>query len=315
MAASIPPYYVTPAGYAALMAWYDRALRRLRVPFESRYVPTRYGSTHLLTAGAPDAPPLLLLHGINTNAAVWIPQINGLAQAFYVIAPDVTGFAGKSAATRLPYRGAHYGLWAQDVLDALGVGQVSAAGSSAGGFFALRMALAAPGRVQRLALLNPTSIAPYKRPYGWTRLPFLPPLLNWLNHTLLASETLAQTLVRKGTAPQLPLDAELVEKSYLLLKHYRRYPPPGVLTAAELRAVCCPVLLLVSADEVFHDPVRVARRAQRLLPDVTTVWVPDAGHDLGKDQPEWVNTRLRTFFSAQMPLSVPAALPVIAAAD
>src|SRR5512134_2494814 len=134
-----PPCYRSEAGYRAVMDWYDRAWARLCVPAERLCLPTRYGMTHVVAAGREDAPPLLLLHGINTCAATWIPQIDGLADAFRVYAPDVPGFAGRSAATRLRYDDASFAAWGIDLLNALGIEQVALVGGSAGGQFALRL--------------------------------------------------------------------------------------------------------------------------------------------------------------------------------
>ncbi|MBC8170106.1 MAG: alpha/beta hydrolase, partial [Anaerolineae bacterium] len=89
-----------------MMHWYDQVLAEL--PCNSLYVDTRYGETHLLTAGSPDAPPLVLVHGINVSALNWQAQIRRLAADYYVIAPDVIGFAGRSAPVRLPYAGDGY---------------------------------------------------------------------------------------------------------------------------------------------------------------------------------------------------------------
>src|SRR4029079_17786907 len=44
---------------ARYMAAYDALLARWPVPFEERYVPTRFGVTHVVVSGAPDAPPLV----------------------------------------------------------------------------------------------------------------------------------------------------------------------------------------------------------------------------------------------------------------
>ncbi len=293
-----PNYYISAAGYAALMDWYARALAGIRVPVETCRVPTRYGITHVIQSGPPDAPPVLLLHGINTSAMSWRPQIEGLAARFRVIAPDIVGFTGRSGSTRLVYRDDSYARWAVDVLDALDVPAAHVVGGSAGGHFALKLAAWSPERVLRLALLNPCGLANYRFPYGLTRIHGIPSLLNWLNHRVLASATLAKILVRKGVAPGLTLDADWVEFSYLILRHYRRHGPPGVLRADELRRIQSPTLLLVGEHEVFHHPRAIIQRAQRHLRAVTAEQVSAAGHDMHRDRAEWVNGRLTAFLRA-----------------
>lgn len=296
--ADFPHYYVSAAGYAALMEWYDRALAAIRVPIETRLVPTRCGMTHVILSGSADAPPLLLLHGVNTSALSWRPQIEGLAARFRVIAPDIVGFTGRSGSARLPYCDDSYARWAVDVLDALDVSAAHVVGGSAGGHFALKLAAWSPERVRRLALLNPCGVAGYRFPYGITRVYGVAALLNWLNYRLLASPQLARTLVRKGVAPGLPLDADWVEFSYLVLRYYRRHAPPGLLRADELRRVRAATLLLVAEYEVFHQPAAIIRRARAYLDNVTVERVSAAGHDIQRDRAEWVNAQVTTFLYA-----------------
>lgn len=291
----IPPCYRSTAGYAALMDWYADEVARFTVPIQRLDLTTRFGCTHVIAAGSLTAPPVLLLHGINTSAVVWRPQIEGLARAYRVYAPDVVGFTGQSAAARLPYRGAAYADWAVDVLDALGVAAAHVVGGSAGGHFALKLAAYAPVRVSTLALLNPCGLTRYRLPYDLARLPGVAHLGNAVS-PLLAAGPLAQSLVRRSTAPALPLPPEIITFSQLLLKHYRRYPPPGPLTTAELRRITAPVTVLLGADEPYINPARLRARVQRDLPQAAVETLADAGHDLGRDQPAAVNARLAAFF-------------------
>lgn len=288
-------HYRSLAGYRDMMRWYEAMLRRLRAPHHAYTVQTRFGETHILDAGPPDAPPLVLLHGINTNALVWLPQIDGLSRDLRIIAPDVPGFAGRSDPARIPYGGGHYGRWLVDVLDALRLDSATLAGASAGGVFALELAINAPVRIDRLALLNPCGISRFRWPYWLSFLPGVVPLVNWGNAHLLASRPLARRFVRMGTAPNLPLDPYLVEKSYLLLRHYRRAGAPPPFSDAELRRVHTPTLLLLGEHEIFTDPARMAARARALIADLTVETIPGAGHDMGKDRPDWLNARLRAF--------------------
>jgi pimeloyl-ACP methyl ester carboxylesterase len=294
-----PDYYVSAAGYVALMDWYARALAAIRVPVNTCRVPTRYGITHVIQSGPPDAPPVLLLHGINTSAMSWRLQIEGLANNFRVIAPDIVGFTGRSGSTRLPYHDASYARWAVDVLDALDIPAAHVVGGSAGGHFALKLAAWSPERVLRLALLNPCGLAGYRFPYGVTRVHGVPALLNWLNYRVLASPRLARILVHKGVAPGLPLDPDWIEFSYLILRHYRRHAPPGILRADELRRIQSKTLLLVGEYEVFHRPNDIIRRARTHLASLTAERVSAAGHDMQRDRAVWINRRLAAFLCAE----------------
>jgi len=62
-----------------------------------------------------------------------------------------------------------------------------------------------------------------------------------------------------------------------------------------LRALACPVLLLVGAYEAAFDQQAVLRRARRLMPDLAAEILADAGHDMTFDNPRAVNARVLRF--------------------
>src|SRR5512141_2692619 len=95
-----PSVYKSPEGYAEVAAAYDRVLAAWPVPYEEHMVRTSYGQTHVITCGAAEAPPLLLLHGGINCALMWISCIADLAPHFSIYAPDIMGDIGKSFPSR-----------------------------------------------------------------------------------------------------------------------------------------------------------------------------------------------------------------------
>ncbi|MCU0498945.1 MAG: alpha/beta hydrolase [Anaerolineae bacterium] len=290
----IPSYYTHPDGYHAMMRWYQAALARLTVPYDSIHVETRFGPTHVLLAGPIQAPPVLLIHGINVNALGWKRQITQLASDYRIIAPDVVGFAGRSAPIRLPYHNDDYALWIADLLDALGIDRVVLVGSSAGGFFVLKFGAVFPDRTRALALINPCGLARYPYPLDWARHPIITRLIGDLARPFATIHT-ARRLVRASASPQAPLMPETIHLAYLLLKYFRRYPPPGKLPDRQLQAIRAPVLLLLGEFEPYFRPETLIRSAQQALDDLRVQVIPNAGHDIHNDQAETVSGHLRDF--------------------
>jgi pimeloyl-ACP methyl ester carboxylesterase len=292
-----PPHYHSADGYLQLMAWYEKALCDVTVPHDRHTVMTRFGPTHLIKAGDPtDRLPIVLLHGININASVWIPQINGLASRRRLIVPDVPGFVGLGSDIRIAYDGPALAHWLADVLDRCNVERALVVGGSAGGYFAMKAAAHIPGRVAGVILMNPCGLAPYRHLYKLTRFPPTVRFLHWMSAPVLAHRWIARAMVEQGMArDNRPTDAN-VELAYLILKHYRRRPPPPLLTDNEWERIACPLLLMSSEHELYTNPYQVMATVSRRLRSLATIdYVERVGHDINKEVPDYVNAMVLAF--------------------
>lgn len=111
--------------------------------------------TAYLEAGPPDAPPVILLHGLGATNASMLPCLADLAVDHRVLAPDSPGF-GASDAPRGPYSPAWFAAWLeafQRVTDSRGAVLI---GNSLGGRIALEAGLTHPASVRALVLLAPS---------------------------------------------------------------------------------------------------------------------------------------------------------------
>jgi pimeloyl-ACP methyl ester carboxylesterase len=101
--------------------------------------------------GSPDAPVLVLLHGLGASGRAWERVAPLLGARFRVMVPDLPGFGGTGGAP------ASIEGMARAVLEALDLDRVEdfvAAGHSMGGLVATALAELAPDRVTRLVLVN-----------------------------------------------------------------------------------------------------------------------------------------------------------------
>jgi len=278
--------YKLPKGYATLMAFYMDQLARWPVPYESRFVSTRYGETHLIASGAPDAPPLILLRGAGDNALLWAPLISQLSRSFRTYAVDVIGEAGQSAPTRPAYRGSAYGEWLVELFDALKLERTNVAGTSRGGWLTLKIAQFAPERINGIVPLCAEGIAPVRLSFLWQMLP----VLLWSSHTTV------QRLLRFLTPPALAVHPALVEERLLVYQTFRqsRQRPP-LFTDAELRQIQAPTLLLYGDYEQVYNLQAIRQRVVQLPANFQLDVIPHAGHVLDYDQPEAVSARMMQF--------------------
>jgi pimeloyl-ACP methyl ester carboxylesterase len=101
----------------------------------------------------PQAPVILLVHGIAGNATQWDRVIPSLAERYTVIAPDLLGH-GESAKPRGDYSLGAYAVGLRDLLLALEYDRATIVGHSLGGGVAMQFAYAYPMLCERLALVS-----------------------------------------------------------------------------------------------------------------------------------------------------------------
>lgn len=150
----------------ALLAW---ALACSPAATLDRVVDRRYGAagaverwvelpgTHVrydLAGADHDGVPILLVHGFGADAHTqWALQVGALARRHTVIVPDLVGFGGSRTLTGRADLGLQTDVL-QAVLDAEGVERAHVVGISYGGLTALRLAMVAPERVERLVVVD-----------------------------------------------------------------------------------------------------------------------------------------------------------------
>jgi len=136
---------------------------------------------HVASAGS--GPTVILLHGFPDSSMLWRRQIRALSQAgFRVLAPDLRGFGQSSR----PADPSSYGMNALTgdvltVMDYFGVGSASVVGHDWGAVLAWQLAMAAPDRGDRLAVISVghpaagPAAGPEQRQLSWYMLWFLFP--------------------------------------------------------------------------------------------------------------------------------------------
>lgn len=112
---------------------------------------------HYLAAGDPAAPPLVLLHGISTQADIWRVNLPGLGQHVYTLAPDLSGY-GRSDKPLRPYTPTYQAQLIRELIAALHLQPVALGGNSMGGAIALWLAEQHPELVRALVLADPFGV-------------------------------------------------------------------------------------------------------------------------------------------------------------
>jgi haloacetate dehalogenase len=124
--------------------------------FEVRRIATDAG--HIAAAVAGEGPAVLLLHGYPQTHVAWHRIAHCLTRTFTVIAADLRG-TGESAtpptdATHRPYSKRVMAAEMAEMMTALGHATFAVVGHDRGARVAYRLALDAPERVERLAVID-----------------------------------------------------------------------------------------------------------------------------------------------------------------
>ena len=284
-----------PAAVTAVMTAQALGTRTLlnSAGFSSVMVPCRYGRYHVFdTAPGSLATPIVVLHGMFTNASSVAMVGVLLAQHRRVIMPELLGFdftwSTCASGEFLP--------WADHIdatlecLKALQLrGPVDVVGHSFGGWLAVHMAQRCPHMFHRLVLLCPGGLNRYRR-----------------------LQSIRVFNARRNTAMALPLPKPLpasVELAAANLLHAVAFSSTNVCMLRTLSfdqyfsrvAVHHPALLVWGTDDGLHVPLRDETRRDHVMmrdllhDDSAGYWLEGVNHAVPVEAPVTVYTLAAKF--------------------
>ena len=108
---------------------------------------------------ANEKPVLMLIHGFPLDAGIWRAQIEVLADAATVIAPDLRGFGSSALEVPAVLTMEQFAYDIRQLLDERGIERAVLCGLSMGGYIAMSFCEQWPERVQGLILCNTRATA------------------------------------------------------------------------------------------------------------------------------------------------------------
>lgn len=257
----------------------------------------------LLRSGEPGRPIAIFLHGVPTGAAIWRPVLERLP-GVRAVAPELPGF-GRSVPPATPHIERYHRLVAA-LADAEDGERPILVGHDLGALYALTYALARPGAVHALVLLNTTI---YAHPVVVAGL--LPLLLPGLGeaYAWLSGRGRYARLVRRDVRALYPrtlapaLAAELVEPYgstsawHGIVRALRGLSPVRVLLwRRRMRTLDVPVLVLWGEGDPYF-PASVPERLRRTLPNASVRIIRGGGHFPMLSRPDEVVEALTRFLA------------------
>lgn len=247
------------------MNFYEEVLSKWAFDFERTYVATNYGKTHIVSAGKSGNPPLILLHGAASNILSWGGDIPVYMEKYNVIAPDIPGDAGQSAANRLSWNNLEYIDWLDEFIHALNLSHIHILGISFGGWLAAKYA--AHHKVEKIVLLTPGGIAP----------PRSSAILRTIWYSMQGKRGAAKMKQLVFGTDRIHPD---VSRFFdLMQRHYKpRFGSPSLLSDSELAGIQAPLLMVAGDRDAFFPAQKVKSRLEKLVPRQKTVIIPEGEH-------------------------------------
>ena len=261
--------------------------------------------THLRDEGPRDDPmPIVLLHGTSDSLHTWGGWTDVLARERRVIRVDMPGFGLTGPAPGGDYRVERYVEFVAALLDALGVRQCVLVGNSFGGWVSWETALAHPGRVQALVLVDSAGypLESQSVPIGF-RIAQVP-LLNRLMQFTLPRGLIESSVKNTYGDPSL-VTGELVDRYFeLTLREGNRQALAERFAAgrwaadtARIRQLTLPTLILWGGRDRLIPP-EYATRFHRDIAGSQLVMFPGLGHVPQEEDPEATVAAVRDFLRA-----------------
>jgi pimeloyl-ACP methyl ester carboxylesterase len=288
------PIFGTEENRAKLMAIYDEALRQWPVPFETFFVATRYGNTHVIASGDPATPPLVLIHPAAVGGFVWFSIVAPLSEKRRVYALDTIGDFGRSELAdpeRYPNKGRDYSAWLDDVYEQLEITRADVVAGSMGGWIAMNDAIYAPDRVRRLVLLGPMGLPPWRATLA-VLIPFV-----W--YVMRPTEAKFDRIIFRSLGEGERVNREFRPWMRIMGKGKARVGQPIRIPSRKLRTIKAPTLVILGGKDGLVGSAAAAAKRARNIPSCEIEILPQAGHIMSVDEPDFVAERIVNFLGEE----------------
>lgn len=250
--------------------------------------------------GKPDAPVVVLGHGLLFGTSMWRHQIEVLSSDYRCIAVDWRG-QGQTPATESGYDMDTLYADLAALIEHLDVGPVHYAGLSMGGFVGLRLAARRPDLVRSLILIDtssgpedPAKIKKYRLMAavfgGFGMKPLLGQVAPIMFTPAFLETDAGKSTVEVWTRELATQDRKGVKKA---IRGVTDRPP----VADEIRAISAPTLVIVGSEDVA-TPVAKAEAIASAIRTSRIDILAGVGHVSTLEDPARVNALMRDFLAA-----------------
>lgn len=260
-------------------------LKRRHQTAESKYIDLQGMQVHYrdIPHNNPDAPVLIMLHGIFSSLHTWNAWSDILKEHFRVISIDNPNF-GLTGAHPEGMRKYLYSDFLNEFTDALGLTKVLMAGNSLGGWMSWEFAARFPEKVEKVILLDSAGFF------------FIPPAVllsmglplgGWLASRTVMPRKVLYGVVRTTYADKSKPSKEVLDRYYdMLVRPGNRQAAAGVLryirnkggfNKSLLKNIQQPVLIMWGKNDGWIPPEH-AELFHKAIPHSQVIMYDNCGH-------------------------------------
>jgi pimeloyl-ACP methyl ester carboxylesterase len=288
-----PEYIIAPAEEnKPYFDAYDATLKIWDVSFEELYIPTTFGTAHVIVSGPASGEPLVLLHGMNASSTMWYPNIKALSKDYRVFAIDFILEPGKSYKLKDIENVDEISSWYHEIFRKLKLESFHLVGASRGGWLAVNLALQNQENIKSMILLSPAQTFIWIRPSA--------DLLKNIIYALSSPEKqMAQNLKSMSS------NVDHINKTYLE-QYYIGAEKDSInkfvmdmqpFSKRDFESLKMPVLVLIGDDDMINNGKTISM-TEELIPYGQGETINNAGHFLSVDQAEIVNQKMLKFLAS-----------------
>lgn len=262
--------------------------------------------------GAPGAPPVILLHGMPTNALIWRrigPTLS--AEGFRAFAPDLLGYGKSGDPTSGKFGVADQARYIYQLVSGLGLKDLIVLGHDIGGGVAQQLAVSHPELVIGLILVN--SVTERNWPPLIVRASRTQPFaaIGSLLESVFGFNRILERLVRSAARHPGRLTQQALEAYAAPIENRGGTSRLAHLAAdlssndtvgltAKLAALPMPKLIVWGADDPYLK-VASGRKLAADLPGSTFVEIPNCGHFVPEEEPFGLADAVLPFLRERLP--------------
>jgi len=274
---------------------YDETLKLWKVPFEEVDVLTTYGTAHIIVSGPENGEPLILFHGTDSSSTMWFPNITEFSKNYRVYGIDFPLEAGKSLSNRIKLSNKDTAKFYAEIFEHFQMKNINLVGISRGGWMATYLALQPDNEIKKIVLLSPAQT------FGGIQ--NIWKVLSALNLKAFPSPKSLNKFFSSFSYYPDNIDNVFKEQLYLAYKYGNSKPRILNMTPfsdKELRSLRIPVLVLIGDHDIVNSE-KIFEKAHKLIPNIQTEVIKDAGHFLSIDQSEIINKKVVEFLDKTTP--------------